>query len=303
MVAIYKRSAGNILGTIKKIAQEKTMNQLNNKYHIIFIPLTLILFVACYHTTLSWMYGRFMSPDSYYSHGFIIPIVSGFLIWQNRTELKNEPAMLSYWGLIIIVFAVFLHLAGTIIYVFSVSGFSIFFLITGTTLFIFGKNITRKIIFPLMFLIFMFPLPSAIISIISVPMKMIVTKASVLVIRLFGISVLQEGFHISIPAGALLVGNPCSGLRSLIAFLALSAVLAYMINMSLVKKWLLVLFVIPIALLSNMVRVVILVMISHFWGLAAAAPESFWHNASGIFVFFIGLAALFYTGKLMSWKT
>lgn len=279
------------------------MNKLNNKYHIIFIPLILIFFVACYHTTLSWMYGRFMSSDSYYSHGFIIPLVAAFLIWQKRTELKNEPATISYWGLLIILFAVILHLAGTIIYVFSVSGFSIFFLITGITLFIFGKKITQIIIFPLMFFIFMFPMPSAMINLISLPMKMIVAKASVYFVRLIGISVFQEGFHISILAGSLLVGNPCSGLRSLIAFLALSAVLAYMINMSIIRKWLLVLFVIPIALLSNMIRVVILVLISHFWGLAAAAPESFWHNASGVFVFFIGLAALFYTGKLMEWKT
>ena len=279
------------------------MNQLNNKYHIIFTPLILILFVACYHTTLSWMYGRFMSPDSYYSHGFIIPFVSGFLIWQKRSELKNEPAKFSYWGLLIILFAVLMHLAGTIIYVFSVSGFSIFFLITGITLFIFGKKITRIIIFPLIFFIFMFPMPSAMINLISLPMKMIVAKASVYFVRLLGISVLQEGFYISIPAGSLLIGNPCSGLRSLIAFLALSAVLAYMINMSVIKKWLLVLFVIPISLLSNIIRVVILILISHFWGLAAAAPESFWHNTSGVFVFFIGLAVLFYTGKLMAWKT
>ena len=279
------------------------MNQLNNKYHIIFSPLILILFAACYHTTLSWMYGRFMSSDSYYSHGFIIPLVVAFLIWQKRIELKNEPATISYWGLLIILFAVFLHLAGTIIYVFSVSGLSIFFLIAGTTLFIFGKKITRIIIFPIIFFIFMFPMPSAMINLISLPMKMIVAKVSASFVRMIGISVLQEGFHISIPAGSLLVGNPCSGLRSLIAFLALSAVLAYMINVSLIRKWLLVLFVIPIALLSNMIRVVILILISHFWGLAAAAPESFWHNASGVFVFIIGLAALFYTGKLMTWKT
>jgi exosortase len=298
-VAVYQGQEGYLLGTVKTLIPERIMNQLNNKYHIIFGSLILILFAACYHTTMSWMYGRFMSADSYYSHGFIIPLVSAFFIWQKRAELKNEPAQFCGWGLLIIIFSVCLHLAGTIIYVFSVSGFSIFFLIIGTTLFIFGKNITRKIIFPLMFLILMFPLPSAIIGIVSTPMKMIVAKSSVLVIRLLGISVLQEGFHISIPAGALLVGNPCSGLRSLIAFFALGSLLAHISGMSNIKKGLLIFSVIPIALIANMIRVVILVLISHFWGLAAAAPESFWHNASGVAVFFIGLAALFSVGRLM----
>jgi len=158
-----------------------------------------------------------MGADSYYSHGFIIPLVTGFLIWQKRSQLRAADVGLSWWGLWVVLAAVLIHILGVTLYVFSISGFSIFFLIIGLSLFVFGKQATRIIIFPLTYLIFMFPVPEAFISAISFPMKMLVAKTGVDIVRLLGVPVFREGFNITIPAGSLLVGNPCSGLRSLIA--------------------------------------------------------------------------------------
>ena len=262
----------------------------------------LLIFAICYHSTLTWMYGRYISSDSYYSHGFIIPFVSAFLIWQKRSELKVTAVDFSWWGLILIIASVLIHIAGTILYVFSISGFSIFFLVSGTSLFLFGKNITRIIIFPLIFLIFMFPLPMAFISAISFPMKILVAKTGTGIVSLLGIPVIRDGFNITIPNGSLLVGNPCSGLRSLISFLALGAIFAYLINILYISKLILFVSAIPIALLSNIVRVPILILISHYWGIESAAPETFWHDASGIFVFVIGFIMLFAIGRLLEWK-
>lgn len=271
--------------------------------HLIFLPIILLLFVICYHSTLSWMYQRYMAPDSYYSHGFIIPFVSGYLIWQKRKQLTNERPEFSWWGLFFIFFAVIIHIIGTVFYIFSLSGFSIFFFIMGISFFIFGNNSTRIVLFPLTFLIFMFPLPTAFLTTILFPMKMLVAKASVELINFLGIPAHREGFYITITAGTMLVGNPCSGLRSLISFLALGSVFAHISSISNMKKWILFLLAIPIALLSNMVRVPILLFISHYWGLSAAAPDSFWHDASGIFVFVIGLFLLFYAGRVLRWKS
>jgi len=279
------------------------MTPTNPTNPIIYISIIFILFITCYHDVLSWMYGRYVSADSYYSHGFIIPFVSGFLIWQKREELKGKEAEISWWGLLLIAVSILLHIFGTAIYVFSVSGFSIFFLILGMSLFLFGKEITRIILFPLIYLVFMFPLPMAIISVISFPMKILVAKTGGWIAALLGVPVNREGFNIIIPAGSLLVGNPCSGLRSLISILALGSVYAYLSNLSYVKQWLLVFLTIPIALLSNIIRVPILILISHYWGLSAAAPDSFWHNASGFLVFVIAIILLFYTTRLLKWKT
>jgi len=269
-----------------------------------FVGLTAIglLFVIAYKTTLIWMYNRYMSADSYYSHGFLIPIVSLFLIYQKKNILaKLEPAP-SLFGLVILASALLLHILGTILYVFSVSGFSIFFLIIGLTLYLFGKDIAKIIWFPLIFLAFMFPVPEAFIGLVSFPLKIFAAKTGVWITSLFGIPIYLEGFNITIPAGHLLVGNPCSGLRSLIAFLALGSILAYLQPVSILKKWILFFISIPIAVLSNIVRIPILILVSNYWGLEAASPDTLVHTGSGILVFILGFILIFLTAKILESK-
>lgn len=265
----------------------------------LFAPIIIVLFVLCYHEVMVWWYVRCSGADSYYSHAFLIPFISGFLIWRKKEELSKIQPEGSLWGFALILFSVVMNILGTILYIFSVSGFSIFFLIIGISLYLYGREITRRILFPLLFTIFMFPLPLAVINKISFPMKMLVAKTGALIVSFLGIPVVREGFYLSIPAGDLLIGNPCSGLRSLISFLALGAVFAYFIKTSIFRQWLLLVLAVPVALLSNIVRVPILILIAHFWGVEAAAPESIWHGASGIFVFILGLFLLFFTGKML----
>ena len=275
---------------------------LSPSHPLIFFLITLLLSLLCYHTTLAWMLQRWGGVDSYYSHGYLVPFISGYLIWLKRRELKQIPPSSSMLGLCLIIFAVFLHLLGTVLYVFSLSGFSIFFLILGSVLFLFGKEFTKVILFPLIFLIFMFPLPLAFLSLITFPLKILVAKAGVAVVNLLGVPVLRNGFDITIPGGNLVVGNPCSGLRSLIAFLALGAVMAYLTDMSPSRKLILFLSSVPIAILSNAIRVPALILISHFYGLDAASPESVWHNATGMLVFILGFILLMGFSRVLQWK-
>ncbi|MCK9502491.1 MAG: exosortase/archaeosortase family protein [Lascolabacillus sp.] len=270
--------------------------------HSIGISLLIAVSAFLYASVIQWMYGRYTSIESYYSHGFLIPFVSAFLIWQKRAQLQYMEPAGSWWGLLVVIAALLLHITGTIVYVYSVSGFSILLLIFGLSLFLFGRQITRSILFPLSFLFFMFPLPEAFISLISFPLKMFAADAGTWIVRLLGIPILQEGFNITIPNGKLLVGNPCSGLRSLITFLALGALYAYMSNLPQWRKWVLFSLSIPIALFSNITRIPILILVSHYWSLEAAAPDTLVHTGSGIFVFVLGFALLFLGAKVLSWQ-
>ncbi len=234
-----------------------------------------------------------MSADSYYSHGFLVPFVSGYLIWLKKEELVQAKKSGSWLGLLLIVTAVLIHIFGTAIYIFSVSGFSIWILIVGISLFLYGKEVTKIILFPLFFLLFMFPLPGAIITMISFPLKVLVAQMGVKIASLLGVPLLLEGFVITIPQGDLLVGNPCSGLRSLIAFLAMGSLFAYFSDLSRGKQIFLFLLTIPIAIASNLVRVPILIYWSYKWGLESAAPDTLVHTGSGFVVFILGLILLF----------
>lgn len=281
---------------------EKSTLGMRSIHWVLYAMPILVLFGLTYRSTLIWMYQRYMSADSYYSHGFLIPFVSVFFIWQKREELAKIEAYPARLGLVLLLCAAFMHVAGTILYIFSVSGFSIFLFILGIALFIFGKKVTRTIIFPLVLLLSMFPLPEAILGIISFPLKMLVARAGVDIVSAIGIPVLREGFHIEIAQGSLLVGNPCSGLRSLIAFMTLGAVYAHISTLSVPRKWILFLLSIPIAVLSNIVRVPVLILTAHYYGIAAASPDSFWHDASGLMVFVIGFVLLFFAGRILEWQ-
>lgn len=268
---------------------------------IFICALVVILFITGWYETLQWMVIRFSGADSYYSHGFIIPIISGYLIWQKKEFLKQCEIRPSVWGIVLIVFALLLHVIGTVFYVFSISGFSIFFLIIGLVLFLFGFQVFKTILFPLMFLLFMFPLPISVINSAAFPMKLMVAKAGAQLVGALGIPVFQEGFNISIPAGSLLVGNPCSGLRSLLAFLMVGTLFSYLSDLGFIKRIVLVAFTIPIALTVNILRVCALILISNFWGLKAAAPESFWHTASGVMLFVVALGFFFTCVRVLQW--
>lgn len=267
--------------------------------NIIGLSIISLLIVLGYMPIFRWMYGRYIGADSYYSHGFLVPFVSLYLIWLKRELTAFIPQRQCSAGLVVIIFALILHILGTALYIFVVSGFSLFFLVIGLSLFIFGREITKAVLFPIHFLIFMFPIPEAVISIISFPLKLFAAKAGVWAVSMFGIPVYGEGFNIYIPAGHLLVGNPCSGLRSIIAFMALGSVFSYLTQLSMGKKWILFLSSIPIALVSNIIRVPILILVSHFWGLKAAAPDTFVHVGSGMLAFVIGFILLKFSAKVL----
>ena len=271
--------------------------------NIVGLSALTILAVFAYREIIQWIYSRYISADSYYSHGFIIPFVVLFLIWQKKKLLICLPQQQSNIGIGLILFALGLHILGTILYIFSISGFSLFLLIIGLVLFLFGKEITKTIWFPLLLLIFMFPMPMAFINLISFPLKIIAAKGGVYLASLVGIPIYREGFNISIPAGRLLVGNPCSGLRSLISFMALGSIFAYLTNLTRTRKLILFSLSIPIALMSNLIRVSILVLTSHYMGLAAAAPDTLIHNGSGILIFIFGLLLMQLSAKVLEWRT
>lgn len=265
------------------------------------LGLTIIGIIGAflYKATLVWMFNRYTGADSYYSHGFLVPLISLYILFNQKARLAKTNQRSSITGLFIILFALLVHILGTTLYIFSISGFSIFLLIIGLSLFLFGTENTKIMWFPLLFLIFMFPLPEAVINLVSFPLKMMAAKAGVWTVSSLGIPVYSEGFSLYIPAGHLLVGNPCSGLRSLIAFLALGSIFAYITPIANARKWLLFFLTVPIALFSNFVRVPLLILASHYWGLEAAAPDTFVHTGSGLLVFTIGFLLLLASAKVL----
>lgn len=262
----------------------------NKNLFLVLIPVT-IFFILIYHSTFVWLYERYVSADSYYSHGFFVPFIAGFLIWLKIEKIKSIDWEYNALGLGLIIMSLSVHFLSMLAEVFFVSALSILGLVFGISLFLFGKKITEKIIFPLSFLIFMFPLPLVAINTISFPMKMFATKSAVSFLgTILNIPIRNEGFQIFFPNASLIVENPCSGLRSLIALLALGSIFAYLLKANTKKRITLFLLSIPIALVSNLIRVILLSLGVYIYG--SNITKGFFHDFSGYLVFAIAFISL-----------
>jgi exosortase len=169
----------------------------------------------------------------------------------------------------------------------------------GISLYLFGRAITRELLFPLAFLFFMFPLPMAVLDTIAMPMKLFAASAGAAIVTLLGMPLVQEGFQLHFPTTSLVIDDPCSGLRSLISLAALGALCAYFFQAPTWKRMALFIAAIPIALISNILRVTFLASLA-FHGKNAAS--GFYHDLSGIMVFLLALAMLFGTRRVLEWR-
>ena len=276
----------------------KAFSKVDRKV-IIFLTLSFACFVYAFHGTFLWLYERYTNPDSHYSHGFLIPLITGYLIWRKRDELKNTVLSNSRIGLVLIVLALLIHIGSIWTHVFFTSGFSILLLLVGIILYLFGPEFTKKISFPLGFLIFMFPLPMGAISVFSFPLKLMVANLGTSLLSLFGFPIFREGAIVHLARTTLTIDDPCSGIRSLISLLALGALIAYISKTSILRKVILFVSAIPIAIFTNVLRVCALILAANWLGSQWAMPEHWFHTASGMGVFGISMVLIFLTMRAL----
>ena len=169
-------------------------------------------------------------------------------------------------------------------------------------MFLFGWERTKEVLFPLSFLIFMIPLPSSAINVISLPLKMWVAYLGSTLVGILDIPIYQSGFYIDTAKGTLLIDDPCSGIRSLISFMALGALAGYISDSSMKSRTLLFALSIPIAMVTNILRVSFLIIISNYYGSGAAQPDTWAHDLTGYAAFVMGALLLFETKRLLEWE-
>mgnify|MGYP000029422604 CR=1 FL=1 len=264
-----------------------------NKTILVWIGIIAALLFCTYFTAIEHLLQRFDARDSYYSHGYMVPFISAYLVWRKRKELAILQPQGSLWGLPLIVAGLLVHIISYFLKINFTSYASFLVVLFGISLFLGGWKITRVFLFPLIFLIFMMPLPRVAILGISFEMKLLASEISSWLINLMGIETSVSGSRIFYPGGFVLVGDPCSGLRSLISFLALGTVVVQLTSGNVWKKSILFFSVIPIALFSNVIRIIVLTLASYIYG--NQIIEGFFHDFMGIMVFvigFIGLVAL-----------
>lgn len=283
------------------LSNETRTMQVRTYYPIYSLLLTA--FALCYYHTFFWLHYKYSQQDSYYSHGYLIPIITIYLIYRKRTELRVINRSSDISGLAIIICALLLHIIGTMSDVNFFSGFSMFFYVFGASLYLFGRDLTKQIAFPLVFLVFMFPIPNPFIDTVGLPSKSLATSLALKIIDLIGIPYFQEGFKINLGNTSLFVGTPCNGMKSLISFAALAALFLHLSDVALWRRLAIFAAIFPMAFFLNACRIAILVYIANNYGIEKASPESYLHSMSGLAVFIVGTIALVLFVRISEQKT
>lgn len=227
------------------------------------------------------------------SHGPIVLCTGLWLLWQQwgeARELAERPRGIVA-GLLLAAALAFYAFA-RVTQIVELEGYAMYGCLLTVLYSLVGLPAMKRMWFPLFYLAFIFPPPETLVDAVTLPMKMELSRAAVGFLDLLGYPIGGEGVMIYIGQYELLVAAACSGLNSIISLSAISLFYIYVRHQA---DWryagLLVLLIVPVALLANFVRVLILILMTYHLGEAAA--QGFLHNFAGVFMFAVALIAIF----------
>jgi exosortase len=239
-----------------------------------------LLIVAIYFDALKHLVMRW-SRESDYSHGFLVPVFSAWLLWQRRSLLKSvgENVRGRWLGLVLLAASAGIR-AWNIYFNFPlVEPVALVVCLAGVAGLIGGYPVLLWSWPSILFLFFMIPLPGAVAGQLSGPLQHLATVCSTFVLQTLGIPAIATGNVIWLSQGKIGVVEACSGLRMLVMFGAITVAAAFLLNVSSWEKVCLLASAVPIALASNIFRITVTGMAQEFVG--AELAHRIFHDLAG----------------------
>jgi exosortase len=249
-------------------------------------------------SAIGWMIGRWNWSGADMSHGWILPLVSLYILWQKRRDWQAAPKALSWAGFWVVVGALLLYLLGQRVQQARLVLFSLPILLWGIPYFLLGRTVAGLMMFPCGYLVLCIPM--TFIDGLTLPLRMISTTISAGLLNGLGIAVTRVGTAMHVNAGAgfsLDVGHPCSGLRYLLAMVALTTAYAYFAQRTFLRRGILCLSAIPLAMAGNIARIVLIALVGVCFGSEVAL--GFYHDYSGYVVFAVAILLKIKEGGLL----
>jgi exosortase len=228
--------------------------------------------------------------DPNFSHGFFVPLFSGFLVWRDRKRLAVLPTAPSSWGALIMAAALAVMIVGVLGSELFLQRTSLILLLAGVVVHFFGWHFFRYLLFPWTTLFLMVPLPAIIFNQLAFPLQILASKVASNLLPIMGVPVLREGNILMLPAVPLEVAEACSGIRSLMSLVTLTVIYSFFVETGILRRVLLVLAAVPIAVVANALRIIGTGLLVQYWD-----PEKalgFFHEFSGWVIFMASLALL-----------
>lgn len=262
-----------------------------------WIPVAIGLCALYVPTYLTLGNGVWGSEEQ--GHGPLILAVVAFLIWQKRHVLIDgnaKPEWMLGWPLL--VFGLLLYVVGRSqdILMFEVG--SHLPVLAAVLLLVRGRPALRHLWFPLLFLVFMVPLPGFLVDALTNPLKRHVSEIAEHLLYAIGYPIARSGVTLTIGPYQLLVADACSGLHSLYSLSALGLLYLYLMqHRSILRNAIIGATILPIAFGANVIRVIFLVLVTYHFG--DEAGQGFLHGFAGIVLFAAALGLLFLIDALL----
>jgi len=251
----------------------------------------LIAILAVYGPTV-WMLSNTAWQLDEQGHGPLVLAISGWLVWQKRHEfaaLPVRPAGALAWALMALGLAVYVLGRSQGIPILDVG--SVIPVLAGAIAAVWGWAHVRLVAFPLLYLFFMFPLPESFIDGMTVQLKAMVSHLAEVLLYAAGYPIARSGVTLSVGPYQLLVADACSGLRSMFSLGAMGLLYLYLVkHTSWWRNGLLLASILPIAFAANVVRVLILILVTYHYG--DRAGQGFVHDFAGMVLFIVALLLL-----------
>lgn len=254
------------------------------------------LLVLCYATILYRM-GLQWANDENMGHGFFVPFVAGFIVWQRRAKLAALPLRTNRWGLVLVIWAAVQATIATLGAELFTARLSFVIALVGVILYIGGTAWIRALAFPLLLLLFMIPIPAIIYAQLTLKLQMLASELGEIMIGWMGIPVLRAGNTLELPSQTLDIAEACSGIRSLLSLGFLSLVYAYFMDKRVWMRWALLIATVPIAIGANGVRVALTGLLSE---MNTQYAQGAYHETEGYIVFVVALLALIVTHRILN---
>lgn len=298
-----KKKRGSPRQALVQPAPPKTTKKVKNQevYHL--IPVTdeslrqhtwaIVTSVTAIFLLTLILYGKTLWELEYqwrteadYSHGYLIPFLSLGILYSRRDTFPGFDARLHWLGVVLLLFAGLLKAIGLIFFMEFLEGWSIVPWVGGCVALFLGPRALLWAAPAVLFLLFMVPLPFQVETLLSWKLQSLVTILSSAALRILGFPAVSEGNTIWIGQSQMLVEEACSGLRIFVGMAAFAFFWVTLIRRAWIDKWIVIASIIPLAVIANCVRSVI-VCISYYWFDVSVANRV--HDWAGIFM--IGLAA------------
>lgn len=256
----------------------------------------LALFIPTFYHLFTGVWGT-----EEQAHGPLILALSLWLGWRNlprAIDASQRPALLA--GGLLFVFGLLLHILGGSQEIVSLEIASFILIMASVVLMKFGFSTLGVLWFPFFFMLFMIPLPGPLVSMLTMPMKMAVSYAVEHLLYAVGLPIARAGVILQVGQYQLLVADACAGLQT---FLTLEALGLFYMNVirhtSALRNALLALLIIPISFTANVIRVMVLTLITYNFG--DAAGQGFLHGFAGMVLFISALLLILAIDSMLQW--